>query len=310
VPENSSMEWEAAQWVARRMGDQPFDEDGFDAWLAGDPRHKVLFDAMWPRIMGSNMDETLEAVIRQRRSKRSLVVGGVVAALALLGGYQALPLVELLLSQPRAYTAADGNLREVTLEDGTQLTLAAGAEIRVRYARHTREVDLTRGTIFASVVHDETRPFRIDVGGARIVDLGTRFEVSSKPSFVRVTVESGAVRFGSSGWFSQRIDLIPGQAAVFTANELGRVGNVSQDAVARWRTGWVEYHDASIREVIADLESVSTLPIRIAAGNLANLRVSGRIRLADPMRQLNNLAIIHNFTVDQHDGAIILSDRK
>jgi hypothetical protein len=38
--------------------------------------------------------------------------------------------------------------------------------------------------------------------------------------------------------------------------------------------------------------------------------VSGRIRLTDPMRQINNLSIIHNFSVEQRDGAIILTDHK
>jgi transmembrane sensor len=311
VPEDSSIEWEAAQWVARRMGDQPFDKDGFDAWLAGDPRRKVLFEAMWPRIMGSRMDETLDAVIRQRRrSKRSLVVSAVATALAVLGGYQALPSVELFLSRPQEYAAAGGTLREITLEDGTQLTLAGGTGIRVRYARHAREIELMRGTIFANVTHDETRPFRIDTGGARTTDLGTRFEVSSKPSFVRVTVEAGAVRFGADGWFSKQLDLTAGQAAVLSAAELGRMENVTRDGVARWRTEWVEYHDAPIGQVVADLESVSTLPIRIAPGSLVELRVSGRIRLTDPMRQINNLSIIHNFSVEQRDSAIILTDHK
>jgi transmembrane sensor len=311
VPEDSSIEWEAAQWVARRMGDQPFDKDGFDAWLAGDPRRQVLFEAMWPRIMGSGMDETLDAVIRQRRrSKRSLVVSAVATALAVLGGYQALPSVELFLSRPQEYAAADGILREITLEDGTQLTLAGGTGIRVRYARHAREIELMRGTIFANVTHDETRPFRIDAGGARTTDLGTRFEVSSKPSFVRVTVEAGAVQFGADGWFSKQLDLKAGQAAVLTAANLGRVENVSQDGVARWRAEWVEYHDTPITQVVADLESVATLPIRIAPGSLAALRVSGRIRLTDPMRQINNLSIIHNFSVEQRDNAIILTDHK
>ena len=311
VPEDSSIEWEAAQWVARRMGDQPFDKDGFDAWLAGDPRRKVLFDAMWPRIMGSGMDETLDAVIRQRRrSKRSLVVSAVATALAVLGGYQALPSVELFLSQSQSYAAADGILREVTLEDGTQLTLAGGAEVRVRYARHAREIELARGTVFANVMHDATRPFRIVAGSARITDLGTQFEVSSKPAFVRVTVESGVVRFGANGWFSNQLDLAAGEAAVLSAADLSRLDDVSRDGVARWRTEWVEYHDTPITQVVADLESVAALPIRIAPGSLADLRVSGRIRLTDPMRQINNLSIIHNFSVEQREGAIILMDHK
>lgn len=310
VSEDSSNEWQAAQWVGRQMGNQPFDKDGFDAWLAGDPHRKALFDAMWQRVMGPQMDQTLGAVVRQQRSKQALVVGSVVAALVLFAGYQALPTIELFLSQPLEYAAADGTIREIRLEDGTRLTLAGGTDVRVRYARHTREVELTRGTIFADVMHDEARPFHIDAGDARIADLGTRFEVSRKPSFVRVTVEAGAVRFGTDGWFGRQVDLTARQAAVLSATDLGRIDDVTQDGVARWRTEWVEYHDAPMRQVVADLESVSPLPISIAGKNLANLRVSGRIRLTDPMRQVDNLSFIHNFSISQRGGTIILSDNK
>lgn len=310
VPEASPNEWEAAQWVGRQMGDQPFDKAGFDAWLAGDPHRKVLFDAMWQRIMGPNMDETLGAVIRRRRARRAWTAGGVVAGFVLLAGYQALPTLELFLVRSREYSAAEGTIREIRLQDGTRLTLAGGTGIRVRYAWHAREIELTRGTIFADVTHDAARPFRIDTGDARITDIGTRFEVSSKPSFVRVTVEAGAVRFGTSGWFGKQIDLAARQAAVLTTAAPGRIDDVSQDGVARWRTGWVEYRDTPMRQVVADLESVSPLPIRIADGKLANLRVSGRIRLTDPMRQINNLSIIHNFAFHRHDGAVVLSENK
>jgi transmembrane sensor len=134
--------------------------------------------------------------------------------------------------------------------------------------------------------------------------------VSSKAAFVRVTVESGVVRFGANGWFSNQLDLAAGEAAVLSAADLSRLHDVSRDAVARWRTEWVEYHDTPITQVVADLESVATLPIRIAPGSLADLRVTGRIRLTDPMRQLNNLSIIHDFSVEQREGAIILTDHK
>lgn len=309
VSEDSAIEWEAAQWVGRRMGGQPFDKDSFEAWLAGDPRHKALFDAMWQRIMGQTMDETLGAVVRRRRSRRALLAGSVVAVLALSGGTLALPRIELLLTRPQDYAAADGTIRQIRLADGTRLTLAGGADVRVRYAWHIREVELTRGTIFADVRHDAHRPFRIDAGNARVADLGTRFEVSLKPAFVRVTVESGTVRFGANGWFSRQIDLAARQAAVLSGAGLDRT-DVSPDGVARWRAEWVEYHDAPIRQVVADLESVSPLPIRIAGAKLANLRVSGRIRLTDPMRQIDNLSIIHDFVVRRQGGVIVLSDSK
>ncbi len=310
LSEDSSVEWEAAQWVARRMGDEPFDTAGFDAWLAGDPRREPLFDTMWRQVMGPRMDGALGTYIQRRRTRRSMAMAGAAVLLALVGGYQVLPSIELLAAHPRNYAAADGTIRRIVLDDGTRLTLAGGAAVRVRYAWHARAVELTRGTIFAEVTHDPGRPFRIDAGNARIADLGTRFEVSRKPADVRVTVASGAVRFGANGWFGKQIDLTADQAAILSESGLNRTDDVAQDGIARWRAQWIEYRDAPMKQVIADLESVSPLPIRIADRGLADLRVSGRIRLIDPAGQIDNLAIIHDFTVDRRDGAIILSNRR
>jgi len=300
------MEQEAAQWVACRMGDEPFDENSFNAWLAGDPRRKPLFDAMWRRIMGPNMDGALNAYAKRRRSRQALLAGSLAAILALIGGYKAIPSIELLFAQPQDYAAADEDIRQVNLEDGTRLTLASGTEVRVRFTRHARDVELRHGTLFADITH-EGRPFRIDTGDARITDLGTRFEVTKKPAAVRVVVESGAVRFGTKNWFGKSIDLNAAQAAVLSGAGLNRIDDVTPDGVARWRNIWAEYRDTPMKQVVADLESVSSLPIEIKDSALAEQRVSGRVRLVEPMRQLQNLSVIHGFSVHKNDNSIVLA---
>jgi transmembrane sensor len=307
LSEDNSVEWEAAQWVARRMGNDAFDEEAFDAWLAAHPQRKPLFDTMWQRVMGPGMDNALSAYGRRGRPRRAAMAGGAAALAALVGGYAGWPSLELMRAQPQHYAAAEGSLRDVTLADGTRLTLAGGADIRVRYTSHDRIVELRRGTLFADVTHDERRPFRIDAGNARITDLGTRFEVSTKPANVRVTVESGEVRLGSSAWFGARMDLSADQAAMLDQTDLHRIDNAGAGGVARWRREWVEYRDAPLTRVIADLESVSPLPIRIGDRTLAALRVSGRIRLTDPVRQLDNLSVIHTFAVTRRDGTLLLT---
>jgi transmembrane sensor len=307
LSEDNSTEWEAAQWIARQMGDEPFDRAAFNAWLAGDPQRGPLFEKMWQRVMGPGMDDAPTAYGQRGRSRRALLAGGMAGLLVLVGGYTAWPSIELLLTRPQHYAAAEGSLRDITLEDGTRLTLAGGTDIRVRYTPHDRIVELDHGTLFADVKHDQGRPFRIDAGDARITDLGTRFEVSTKPGNVRVTVESGAVRLGTAAWFGAGLDLGADQAAVLGEAGLRRIDDAATAGVARWRREWVEYRDAPLAQVIADLESVSPLPIRIADRKLATLRVSGRIRLTDPMRQIDNLSVIHAFAVSRTNGTILLS---
>ena len=130
--------------------------------------------------------------------------------------------------------------------------------------------------------------------------------MARKPSNIRVTVNQGHVRFGQRGWFNDPINLTSGQAGVLTDRGMSRE-TVAPQGVARWRNEWAEYHDATLGEVIADMQATSPLPIRITESALADLRVSGRIRLTDPRSQLANLAYIHDFTVHENGMNIVLS---
>ena len=306
LQDDKQIELEAAQWVVSRMDDGAFDQPGFEAWIAGDARCKPVYDRMWRRIMGSNLGEALDAADRQRRSRKPVAIGVAACALALVGGYQAWPAVELMLAPAAAYQAPEGAIRTVELDDGSELTLAGGAAVEVRYTRHTRAVRLARGTIFADVSRDVERPFRVEAGDGRVTVLGTRFEVDLKPAMVRVTVEKGAVRFGGDGWFDRPVELHVDEGAALT--KAGLAKDTVRHAAARWRAEWVEYKDAPLGQVVADLESVSALPLIIADRDLAKRQVSGRIRLTDPMRQIDNLSLIYAFEVRREKDAIILSD--
>ncbi|WP_443972034.1 FecR family protein [Sphingobium sp. CR28] len=223
--------------------------------------------------------------------------------------YQAKPVLELHFASPQEYAAEGGGVRKVSLPDGTRLTLAGGAKIEVRYTRHDRTVELSRGALYAHVTHDARRPFRINTPNARIVDIGTSFEVLSKPGDTRVRVTSGVVDFGRNGWFSRPIRLKEKQAAILEGASLRRLADVDPTAVARWRNEWVEYKGAPLRQVIADLEALSLERIEIADDALAKKPVSGRIRLSDPTGQIENLAITHDFRIHQASGTFILDSK-
>jgi transmembrane sensor len=288
------------------MDDGAFDHGAFEAWLVSDPRNQSVFEAMWRRTMGSQVDTALRAYERRRITRRALPAV-VAAALALVGAHQAMPFIEGCFAPVEDYQVADRAMRTVTLTDGTKLVLAGGASLKVRYTRHERVVELAHGAIFADVTHDKDRPFRVDTGETRIVDIGTSFEVVSKPSLVRVTVASGAVRFGRNQWFGKSLDLGANQAATLDQTGLNRIADANSLRIAPWRNEWAEYKGAPLGQVIADLQSLSPLPIKIADAELADRRVSGRIKLTDPVGQLENLAIVQAFHVEQTEGGFLLS---
>lgn len=69
----------------------------------------------------------------------------------------------------------------------------------------------------------------------------------------------------------------------------------------------MEYKGAPLQQVIADLRSLSPVPIEIKDQSLMNQPVSGRMRLTDPVSQLENLSIIHTFQVRRTGDALVVS---
>lgn len=293
--------------MERRTSGEPFDEAAFAAWLGGDGHRKAVFEAMWGRVMGPELDIAVRAFDRRRSATRAVLASGV--SMLLAGGllYQAVPMLEMGLATPQLYAAQKGGVRDVRLPDGTRLTLAGGARIEVRYTRHDRRVELLHGAIYADVIHDERRPFRIETPNAAVVDIGTSFEVVSKTGETRVTVTSGTVDFGHGGWFDRPIRLRAKQAAIVGGASMRRLADMHPTDVARWRNEWTEYRGVPLRQVVADLDSLSAQRIEIDDDVLARKPVSGRVRLVDPMGQLQNLAITHDFQIRHAKGVVIVT---
>lgn len=288
------------------MDDGPFEEDAFDTWIDQDPRHRTAFDGMWRRIMGPGMGAALHDYERRMKARRTAVASVAAILIMAAGGYKAMPLIEMQMADAHQFAAADGAVREVVLEDGTRLTLGGGTKVTVRYTGHERVIELGQGALFANVHHDEDRPFRIETDDAEIVDKGTSFEVVSKAAHVRVTVATGIVDFAQRGWFRKPMRLAANQAAVLDRNGVNRSADVGPGDVAPWRGEWVEYKAKPLKEVVDDLQSLSPAPIEFAREELGAQPVSGRIRLTDPMGQLENLSVIQGFNIRKTDDRIII----
>ena len=81
---------------------------------------------------------------------------------------------------------ATGESRTVTLADGSQVNLSGGSAIGVDITSEERRVRLLSGEAFFDVAHDAARPFTVEAGEARIVVLGTAFDVALDPSATTV----------------------------------------------------------------------------------------------------------------------------
>lgn len=272
------------------------DETEFALWLRRSPAHeRVWLKACrtWD-VLGSavppteDLDTSKDIPIADRRAtpgwRRNLRIAAV--AVCLVGIASLVP----LMMQPRPdFATATGEIRSITLEDGSIIELAAASAIAVDFSDGQRRVQLTSGQAFFDVQHDTDRPFRVDAGGAHVEVFGTAFDINVTNDRTTVQLARGAVGF-STGQTATAMTLSPGD--VVTLNR--ESGEISRDVIdvqgiASWRDQRLFVHDVPISDVVEELQRYHPAWIKIAGGGLAEQRITGLYDLSDPDRALEAL---------------------
>ena len=282
------IEAEAVGWVIRLREAGEGDWDAFTFWLEADPEHLAAYEeaaladegaeglALAPAAMPASEEERVVA-FPSRAPRRHFLGWAAAASILLTGTYVVLGTG----GAPYAVETAAGERRLIARDDGSRIALNGGTRVtldpdRPRYAR------LETGEALFEVVHDESRPFEVEAGGALLRDMGTVFNVLAERERLEVAVSEGAVLFNPA---REAATITSGMALRRIAGQPARVERVGADAVGGWRQGRLVYSAASVGEVAADL--TRNLGVRVAADqSVARLPFSGVIGLDGSREQV------------------------
>lgn len=173
---------------------------------------------------------------------------------------------------PEVYVTETGEIREVSLADGSVVTLNTNTRIETVLSEAAREVTLARGEALFDVAAD-ARPFSVTASGSRTEALGTLFNVRAGER-VAVTLVEGSVRVDAAGRGQGRV-LSPGQQLLLHEDGSLDVLDVDTVAVTRWQAGLVAFDNVTLQDAIMEMNRYSDVTIRIADEVLAGERVSG-----------------------------------
>ncbi len=277
----------ALDWVVRTGSDAFDDWPAFHAWLEADPRHAAAYHAMSADIeeMAATVPPVRVAPAEMRPQHRRWPIwagGAIAASLALFVGYESIE----TRAHPYAVETAAGTMRTVRLADGS--SVAMGGATRLMLDRDDpRVATLERGEAMFVVRHDDGDPFEVNVGGVRLVDVGTAFDVKFARGETRVAVSEGAVDYnpGHDG-----IRLAKGQGLVVREGK-ATVTAVDVASVGSWRDSVLAYEGATLAEVADDLSRALGVDLRADpgvarrpfSGSIATAKLSGDPRLAGPL---------------------------
>ena len=302
---------EAALWMARARDPRFDDWDGLTAWLEADPAHNLAYEAAF-----AAHDLTADARLMETPAIAPGPVGATRRVAWWAGGgigVAAAAAALFVVLMPTAGTAlmvtetGPGEQRTVGLPDGTQIALNGGSRL-VLNAKDGRTARLERGEAMFSVVHDEARPFTVDVGGQRLVDLGTRFDVLRSARGSEIAVVEGAVLYDPEG---AAVRLGPGRVLRKSdRSNLVEVSDIDPAIVGTWRSGRLIYRGARLGRVADDIARLTGEPISIAP-DLAERAFTGVIVVPDGDRGrfINRLGLVLDVDIAKRSQGYYLTAR-
>jgi transmembrane sensor len=290
---------EAANWLARlQSGRDPDAHRKFQKWHDADPRNAEAFERVRRTYDQAALLRRSEAaagrsqgIVRPAPVRSPRYALAVAAALAVL-----VPLGLLILNgSPFAIGGTEvlmlatkvGEIRSVTLTDGTKVTLDTATSVEVRIGHSSRRAVLKSGRARFEVAK-AARPFLVEAGsttvttGQGMVDiersgLHSRVEVLAGSADVRQPAQQGP----------DALTVNPGQSIAGDAAGLGQKGKVP--AGPDWTRGMLQFDGTPIAAAVALANRYSNRHILIDE-DVGQLRVSGAFRAGDTQGLANALA--------------------
>lgn len=289
------------------------DRHNFSEWLQRSEKHVAAFakaEKLWDQLAFSP-EMLKEPSDRQDRSFSSLlnrrgVLGAIAASIIVMIG------VSIVFWQTSVttdhYRTALGEVENIILADGTKVTLNAASYLETHISNTKREV-LLRGGAFFDVVRDESRPFRVTVGGTEVKVLGTAFEVWEGPRTVRVSVVRGAVEVGEGeeNAIASLVKLTAGEQVITSLDgHPGKIRSFDPKAALAWRTGHLIYIDVPLEDIVADVNRYRKKKIIITDAALGALRITTAFRVEQANKMLAGLSQSNPLIVEEKSSGVYI----
>lgn len=308
-PDAAMIEARAIDWVIAQRDPDFADWDGFADWLAADPAHSAAYDAV--ALLDADLDAlpahaptpvaANDGAPRTRPSRRAWFGGAIAAALV-----AAITVPNIgLFGDPNRIETTPGEHRTIALADGSKIEINGGSvvmldENRPRFAR------LESGEAMFNVVHRETDPFVVEAGGARLVDLGTAFNVVRRGRATTVAVSEGIVVYNPQ---RDNVRMVAGEGIEARDGDKRppAVRKLDSSTIGGWRSGQLVYADTPLSVVVGDLGRTAGIDVSVAP-DAAHLPFRGALVIgADKARAVADLAALSGTRAERRGEGWVLT---
>lgn len=311
----------ASEWFARQQDKEQWsdhDQQSFEQWLHADSRHQQAYEEItqtWqlfeyvPRPEPLTTPDTQQAKpqqphtfvyqrqntgfgqrLRQWCANLLLPVrttAGAALSLTIILGVAGYYWYCCVPEFSESIQTARAEQREVTLPDGTVVTVNTDSSLRVQFYPQKREVRLLQGEAYFAVAPQGDHSFIVKAANTEIRVVGTAFNVRAAPSNTYIAVNEGVVQVSSP---DRTTTLRAGHALTINLQTGQQYpSTLPPELAGSWKSGQLSFKNTALYEVIEALQPYADKPITLANPQLGHYKVSGFANTNNPIGFLNAL---------------------
>lgn len=310
---------EAAYWHAKQMsGEMTTDERAaFAQWLEGSEANRFAFehiedaltlaDTAAQTVLSEKFEDELHLEAQKTTAWKAPALAASMAfavltlSATLFFNYSSRP-------QPQIYATAVGEIRSVSLNDGSTINMNTATTLAVEYSRSERIISFEEGEAIFNVERNEAKPFIVELPVVEIIVTGTTFNVLASKNDTEIFVVAGTVQVKPIS--SHMRTLHKGDSISIDNNgSAGSIAPFDPLDVLAWTTGKLRFTETPLHEVVDELNRYFDKKILLRDASLSMLPVTGEFDATNQSAAINAITLIFDLNTEIENGAFILSKK-
>lgn len=297
---------DAARWHLRMSAPviDRADAARFDSWLTESEQHRTAYrrtvealselDAVVATARLSMFAEDARERLNERGSQARAIFAVAACIILCLVGMLTWAIHGRPGSQER-FESPFGNRSQLTMQDGSRLSLDSRTRISATFTRDARTIRLEEGQARFRVAHDTTRPFSVIVAGQRVIATGTDFNVERLEGQSIITLLQGGVNVEpdeEEGLFQrlwpgtsparQAVRLRPGDRLSIWDDGNAQLQTVDARSAVLWEDGKLMLSDEPLGTAVERFNRFNGQTLVLDDPGLRQIRISGLFSVSHP----------------------------
>lgn len=185
-----------------------------------------------------------------------------------------------LAEQLYEISSSKGHVSKVKLPDGTQVWINTNSSIvydAASFNQNNREIQL-KGEAYFEVTSSEEKPFIVVTPHANVKVTGTSFNVNAYPAspLFETVLAEGKIELQLKSGTIESLHVEPNQQVIFNSiDKKFHMQQVEVEMFTAWRNGEIIFKDATLADLIKELERIYDIQFHLKPASLGELRFRG-----------------------------------